>query len=353
MGQGTNNAGSTIGSLLGTGLGALGFLVPGLGPITMGLGASLGSGLGSLFDQPAQPEAPYMMNQDQVNAWQNQLQSMLAGNQQLDMNNYNQMTQWLGQGQGYMGRSSALLDQMANFKSGVQYDPNASIRQFLSMAPSMQQVARESIGSGSAEGDLATMQAQALRDVAAQFGPDAGNSGAFQSQAITAMAQPRYQAAMARQQLEAGLTGNLLGGLQSQLGANYINEANVGLQREQMGLNALGQAAQGYSGLTQQAMSGAGIFGNLYGQQLQNQQSRENMLMGLMGALNEPVWYTPPTVNGGGGGIGSGDILSILNLLRQGGAFNTPPNAYTPPAVNMTNTPSLAFNPNAWAYADN
>ena len=49
-GAGARTAGSTIGSLAGAGLGALGFLVPGvgaaLGPATMGLGSSLGGALG-------------------------------------------------------------------------------------------------------------------------------------------------------------------------------------------------------------------------------------------------------------------------------------------------------------------
>lgn len=38
--------GSGLGSALGAGLGALGFLVPGLGAVTMPLGASLGGALG-------------------------------------------------------------------------------------------------------------------------------------------------------------------------------------------------------------------------------------------------------------------------------------------------------------------
>lgn len=46
-GQAEQATGSAIGTVLGGGLGALGFLVPGLGAVTMPLGASLGGAAGS------------------------------------------------------------------------------------------------------------------------------------------------------------------------------------------------------------------------------------------------------------------------------------------------------------------
>jgi len=278
----------------GAGIGASIGNVP--GAIIGGLGGLLVGGFGG--QDAAQPQ---MLNRDQNQAWMNQLGGY-------NENFQNQMKQYLGKAGGFQGQASGFLDQMAGFNPTTRYDPLAAQRQFASLSPQMQQIAKQSIGSGSAEGDLQLMQAQALRDVAGQFGGSSMDSGAFQSQAVQSMAQPRFQAAQQRQQLEAGLSGQLLGGLQSQLGQGYWNQAQLGMQNDQMRFGGLQGAAQGYQNLGAQSMQGATLYGGLTGQ-----------VLGMLNGQNEAIYNTPsqpqdPNV--------MGNFAQMADMFQRSGMLN-------------------------------
>jgi len=221
-----------------------------------------------------------------------------------------QQGQFSGQAAGLLGQLQSqggqfdqdiqgLLSQLTNFNSSAEFDPDAANRQFLSQAPQLQQLARESFAQTPSDERLRNMENQLARRVGDQFSGNP-NSGAFTSSVAEAMLQPRFQMEQQRRQNIAGLQNQLLGTAQQQASQNmfrdyqaqrqgeqdYLNQLRTGVQgfqgERQALMERLLQGVQGFQGLGQQAMQGASLFGDL----------AQGAQQGLTG-LSAPEYWQP------------------------------------------------------------
>lgn len=162
--------------------------------------------------------------------------------------------------------AQAGMNDIAQRLMGLEYDPEAAQRMFMSQVPGLRELVRDSTRpyEGAAQSWAQMAADQARRDVANQYSGGGMYSGAFGSAVGQGMAQPYMQAAMGEAQMQGEMT-------------------------QDMFQNTLMQLANQYSTGKQLEAAGLQNAGNLYGQQF-------GAASDVMGRLAAPEWWQPTYV---------------------------------------------------------
>lgn len=196
--------------------------------------------------------------------------------------NNEQMQALTQTGQGQQQRGIGLIEQYLQRPAAeYQYDPMAAQRLFLSNAPQLQNLARESVSDYAPDDLLRQEREMIMQQVGDSFG---GNpmSGAFAQSASQALASPLLQRAQAQEQMRANLMGSLYGTSQGNLNQNVLQAAQMGYQQELADRARLMEGAGYMQQAAGQTLGQAGLYGQLAGQSL-----------GTIGQLTNPVYSTP------------------------------------------------------------
>ena len=166
----------------------------------------------------------------------------------------NNLTKYLQGADTYGGEVDRLRRSLESYKFGVEYDPLAAQRLFLSQTPELQQLARRSIDTSSGEEQARRLAGQAIQQVASQYAGGGLRSGAALRAMTEGAAIPLGQYQVNRENLIGNLLGNLYGqsfqGLQQ--GTQY--KAGLDLQAQQLGYGSLLDALR--AAQSQQAFQG-------------------------------------------------------------------------------------------------
>lgn len=243
-----------------------------LGPWGALGGAVLGGLGGGLFGGGKKQK---FINPYQANPFFKQQYGRLEGL----MGNYTNATrQGLSRAGGYDQRVSQLLNQLTSFNAESHYDPDAATNEFLSLAPRLQEVARGSVSPSSDE-DLKRQQMALIgQQVSDQFQGNA-QSGAMAGAMTQAMAPALLQDAAQRRELQASILNNLYGQTYGGLSQGYIQQSQLEQALNQMRMQQMLSAAEGFGGLASGARSDAGLWANLLGQATQQQTALANPMM--------------------------------------------------------------------------
>ena len=186
----------------------------------------------------------------------------------------------------YLGAGANLYNQLGNFETTAQYDPQAALRSFNSQIPQMQNLARDSISAyGDAQGTAADRARRMGNDIAQKY----QNSGMMNSgAAASAISEGAGRAAgeinlgqdqQFQQMLQGIYQRNMAAQMQSQ--QSMLQNAQTS---DQMRFQGLGMNAQGLTGI-----------GAQYGQRAAGYQNIAGGAMSGMGQVaGQEFMYTPP-----------------------------------------------------------
>jgi len=290
------------GALSGAGMGAT-WGLPG-----MAIGALAGGLFGYLGNRNAYRQGPAPT---QINPWSERAWGMM--NDQYN-NSTNMMRQQMQQAGAYNAQSSQLLNQMSaqGPMQNVSYDPTAAQREFFAAQPQLARLVDQSItpvGTAAQREQELNMIRSAVGDTF-QGSP---NSGAFLGTMSQSLAAPIMQRNAQQEQLRAGLMGQFGNQMLSGLQQGMLSAPQIRMQQQQMEQARMMGLFQGYQGLAQGQMQGAGMYGNLAGSAL-----------GGIGQMGSPTMWSPDMI-ANPNYMSPGQMMQIgmsgLNLASENGGL--------------------------------